>query len=81
MTLSVLQGREQEAAFLAFRRHQEGLCDLLIKLLYGFVKEEIGDMTIDTSVANKSVLENPLYRYLPWSIAYEWFVGQGRDTK
>ena len=56
-------GHDKELAHSTFRRHQEALCILLIQLLYGFVKEEIGSEAADSSIGNRSVFENPLYRY------------------
>ena len=61
--LAFLLGHDKELAHSTFRRHQEALCILLIQLLYGFVKEEIGTEAADSSIGNRSVFENPLYRY------------------
>ena len=57
-----LIGQNVEVAHVAFRRYQENACILLIDLLYGYVKEEIADEAADPATANKSVLENPMYR-------------------
>ena len=59
-------GHDKSRAHLAFRKHQEALCILLIQLLYGYVKEEIGGEVADSSIGNKSVFENPLYRWGPF---------------
>ena len=45
-------------------RYEEDSCILLISLLYSYVAGELGEEAQDAATANKSVIENPVYRFV-----------------